>query len=154
MRCPWRCVGSPASLWKVPRPLKHVPSLLSIMIPQRRTLVSASRNFGIACEPSVPSNSGWEVTVTLRLSPLSFFSPSPPPPTAWGRFCLYRHQRRCGLDYLNCLGLNVLLSQESHLPALGTRVWFLFPRASARYAADIYARGRESAPVWEKFTAQ
>lgn len=58
------------------------------------------------------------------------------------------------MDYLNCLGLNVLLSQESHLPALGTRVWFLFPRASTRYAADFYVRGRESAPVWEKFTAQ
>lgn len=88
MHCSWRCVGSPESLWKVPCPLKLVPSLLSITIPQKWTLVSASKNFGIASKPSVPSNSGWEVTVTLRLSPLSFFSSSPPPPTAWGRFCL------------------------------------------------------------------
>lgn len=57
VHCSRRYMGSPKSLWEMLYPLSIYHLYFWPWSPQRRTLTSASKNSGIASEPSVPSNS-------------------------------------------------------------------------------------------------
>lgn len=97
---------------------------------------SLEKGIDVASEPSSSGNSV-KNTLTLRLSPLRFVAPSPPPTTALGDFasngisvCCAQHW----LDYLNCLGRNG--APESGIPLDSPGRWGLVPvpRAITKYA--------------------